>query len=265
MSCNCSKCNTSKPCGCEDNPLHTPCSYTNCEDGNPCEEVICEECVVYCGTTFSWCTGEQQIEALSQEIKTLQSDKTELEVQIKEFQGQYDEAGCPNPENPACEILLKAITDLQTQVAALDITIEQKTTELNNLTAAQFCITIENGERLDVTLQRIIQMIGNGISECAYSDKMNAPLGLSISNVTADSAKISWQTISSLTTGLNVELIDITGGATNYTSLITLQPTQFSYTMTGLLSDNEYAARISATDDTTDCKSVSVYFKTLLP
>ncbi|BCV02235.1 MAG: hypothetical protein CM15mV51_0520 [uncultured marine virus] len=120
-------------------------------------------------------------------------------------------------------------------------------------------------KRLDVTLQRIIQMIGNGINECAYSDKMNAPLGLSISNITADSAKISWQTSSSLTTGLNVELIDITGGATNFTSIVTLQPAQFSYTMINLLSDNQYAARVSATDGTTDCKSVSVYFKTLLP
>ena len=264
MSCNCSKCNTSKPCGCEDNPLHTPCSYTNCQDGNPCEEVICEECVAYCGTTFSWCTGEQQIEALAQEIKTLQGDVAELVQQQTEIQEAYDKAECPNGSF-ICDQYQKLIDNFQTQIDALNLTIEEKTTEYNNLTAAQFCITIENGERLDITLQRIIQMIGNGINECAYSDKMNAPLGLSISNVTADSAKISWQTSSSLTTGLNVELIDITGGATNFTSIVTLQPAQFSYTMINLLSDNQYAARVSATDGTTDCKSVSVYFKTLLP
>jgi hypothetical protein len=53
MSCNCSKCNPNKPCGCADSALHTPCSYTDCSIGSErCDDVQCAECVSYCGTSF---------------------------------------------------------------------------------------------------------------------------------------------------------------------------------------------------------------------
>lgn len=53
MSCNCSKCNPNKPCGCADSALHTPCSYTDCSVGSErCDDIQCAECVSYCGTSF---------------------------------------------------------------------------------------------------------------------------------------------------------------------------------------------------------------------
>lgn len=265
MSCNCSKCNDNKPCGCEDNPLHTPCTYTNCEDGNQCEEVICEECIVYCGTTFSWCNGEDAIIQLQNQIAVVQGQITLYENLVQQFTESYEEAGCPESGNEGCGELSEKIQQYTQARDTAQEELETLTQELAQLTANQQCITIENGERLDITLQRIIQMIGNGINDCAYSDTLNAPLGLSISNVTSDSAKITWQTVSSLATGINIEIIDITGGATNYVGTGSVPTTQFSYTITGLLSDNDYAARVVATDNSGSCRSVSVYFKTLLP
>lgn len=265
MSCNCSKCNDNKPCGCEDNPLHTPCTYTNCEDGNQCEEVICEECIVYCGTTFSWCNGDNAILELQNQIAVAQEQVAFYENLVQQFTEQYEEEGCPESGNEACEMFLAKIQQNTEIKQTFEQQVQTLTEELAQLTANQQCITIENGERLDVTLQRIIQMIGNGINDCAYSDTLNAPLGLSISNVTSDSAKITWQTVSSLATNINIEIIDITGGATNYVGTGSVPITQFSYTITGLLSDNDYAARVVATGNSGSCRSVSVYFKTLLP
>lgn len=74
MSCkNCGH-TKSSPCACQDHGLTTPCSYTNCKDGTPCEEVICSECVIDCSTggivkgRVSWdaeiSTGSTSIEGL---------------------------------------------------------------------------------------------------------------------------------------------------------------------------------------------------------
>lgn len=53
MACNCSKCNSNKPCGCADSALHTPCTYTNCGVGSErCEDIQPAECVSYTGTSF---------------------------------------------------------------------------------------------------------------------------------------------------------------------------------------------------------------------
>jgi len=53
MSCNCTKCNPNKPCGCLDPALTNPCSYTDCSVGSErCADIQCAECVSYCGTTF---------------------------------------------------------------------------------------------------------------------------------------------------------------------------------------------------------------------
>jgi len=48
----CKKCKSS-PCACADHGLITPCSYDDCaQPSESCEEVLCAECVAYCGPTF---------------------------------------------------------------------------------------------------------------------------------------------------------------------------------------------------------------------
>jgi len=48
----CKKCKSS-PCACADHGLVTPCSYDDCvQPSESCEEVLCAECVAYCGPTF---------------------------------------------------------------------------------------------------------------------------------------------------------------------------------------------------------------------
>ncbi len=48
----CTKCKSS-PCACADHGLTTPCSYPVCDPpSESCEEVVCAECVSYCGPTF---------------------------------------------------------------------------------------------------------------------------------------------------------------------------------------------------------------------
>ena len=40
-------------CGCSDNSVPMPCTYTDCGVGNErCSDIQCAECVSYCGTTF---------------------------------------------------------------------------------------------------------------------------------------------------------------------------------------------------------------------
>ncbi len=53
MGCtNCNKCK-SDPCACMDHGLTTPCEYDDCNpNAEPCDEIICAECVSYCGDTF---------------------------------------------------------------------------------------------------------------------------------------------------------------------------------------------------------------------
>lgn len=48
----CTKCK-SDPCACADHGLTTPCSYDDCtQPSESCEEVVCAECVSYCGPYF---------------------------------------------------------------------------------------------------------------------------------------------------------------------------------------------------------------------
>jgi hypothetical protein len=49
MACNCTKCNSNKPCGCLDPALTNPCSYTDCCDGETCEEISLANCVSWPG------------------------------------------------------------------------------------------------------------------------------------------------------------------------------------------------------------------------
>jgi hypothetical protein len=96
MSCNCSKCNN-QPCGCQDSSLNTPCSYTECSQGTQCSEVICEECVIHCGETYTFCYGEillqqyeLQLTTVTEQIEVITANVKELIATLQSVQAQYD-------------------------------------------------------------------------------------------------------------------------------------------------------------------------------
>ena len=89
MSCNCTKCNN-KPCGCQDDSLKTPCSYTNCGGGTTCSEIICDECVIHCGESFQFCAGGSADPELLAQIKDLQKQIDDINQQLAKYQAEYD-------------------------------------------------------------------------------------------------------------------------------------------------------------------------------
>lgn len=96
----CIKCKSS-PCACNDHGLETPCVYTECtEPSEPCEEIICDECIKYCGPTVQIRTDEaefidpKRILSINQDeplAETLQ--KLLLWIQDKDCAGQDDPDG----------------------------------------------------------------------------------------------------------------------------------------------------------------------------
>lgn len=52
--CNCSKCNSGQKCGCGDQALSNPCTYTDCSVGNErCGDIQDAACVTYGGQSFT--------------------------------------------------------------------------------------------------------------------------------------------------------------------------------------------------------------------
>jgi len=188
MSCNCSKCNPNKPCGCADSALSTPCSYTDCAIGSErCEDVQCAECVSYCGTSFQ-------------------------------------------------------VVDEQTE----------------NI------FQIQNGERLDMILQKLALMIVNGFGTCNAENLHHAPYNVYATNITNTTADILWNGESTLTTGISV-YYDTVVAPTGWvlSNATPVAPTVLTYGLTGLTPSTQYKIKLVSNDGSELCESVQILITTL--
>ena len=186
MACGrCNKCNSSDPCGCQDHGLPTPCGYTDCTDPTVerCAEVICAECVTWCGPTTV--IGDDGVK-----------------------------------------------------------------------------IVINNGERLDSIVQKLVLVLSMGLGPCTSNDVLHAPYNIYTGSITNSSVTLVWNQESSLATNIIIAYEDV--NVPGWTFLPGISPGLFTYTITGLLPGTEYRFRVDAEDATANlCKSVEVYATTL--
>jgi hypothetical protein len=170
-----------------------------------------------------------------------------------------------------CEELLLEIQNLTDQINAnqtqINILEEQKASIqnlINNTSANSQCITVEKGENMLVTMQKLVQIAVSG-NNCAYTDQFHAPLGLNVIEIGAESARLVWSQYAVQNAGgFQVQILDITAGETQYQIYGNAVESEFQEVLTGLYPLHEYSVRIVASSTLgAECTSVAVKFTTL--
>jgi hypothetical protein len=122
-------------------------------------------------------------------------------------------------------------------------------------------IKIEEGERLDLIIQKLALMVSQGVGACTADDLHHAPYNVYAANVTNNSAVILWNGESTLTTQIEV-FIDSGSG---YTSAGIVSPTVLQLALTGLVVATDYKVKLTSTDaGAATCDSVEILFTTLV-
>lgn len=125
-------------------------------------------------------------------------------------------------------------------------------------------IKIEQGERLDMILQKLALMIANGIGACTADDLLHAPYNVYATNITTTTLNVVWNGESTLTTGINV-YYDLYAAPVGWTlaNLTPIAPGVLNYNLTGLAPATTYKIKLEATDGVATCDSVEIIITTL--
>lgn len=135
---------------------------------------------------------------------------------------------------------------------------------IKSTSANSQCITVEKGENMLVTMQKLVQMAVSG-NDCAYTDQFHAPLGLNVIEIGSESARLVWSQYAAPNAGgFQVQILDITAGETQYQIYSNAVESEFQEVLTGLYPDHTYSVRIVASSTTgEECTSVSIKFTTI--
>ena len=173
--------------------------------------------------------------------------------------------------DPNCEQILEQLQAAQNQLDNLQTEVnilEEQRVSIQNLinstSANSQCITVEKGENMLVTMQKLVQIAVSG-NDCAYTDQFHAPLGLNVIEIGAESARLVWSQYAVQNAGgFQVQILDITAGETQYQIYGNAVESEFQEVLTGLYPLHEYSVRIVASSTTgEECTSVAVKFTTL--
>lgn len=123
---------------------------------------------------------------------------------------------------------------------------------------------IEQGERLDMILQKLALMMVNGFGTCNAEDVHHAPYNVYATNITNTTVSIVWNGESTLTTGISVyyDTVVAPSGWTLANST-PVAPTVLTYQLTGLTPSTQYKIKLVSSDGSGTCESVEILITTL--
>jgi hypothetical protein len=125
-------------------------------------------------------------------------------------------------------------------------------------------IKIETGERLDSIVQKFALILSQGLGVCTSNDLHHAPYNVFATNITATSATIQWNNISTNTATFAVQYYDSSVGLPWLSAASGLTNTTLSYSLSSLTANKTYKIRIVSTDSgAATCNSVTIIFTTL--
>jgi hypothetical protein len=125
-------------------------------------------------------------------------------------------------------------------------------------------LKVESGERLDSILQKFALMIVNGVGPCTADNVHHAPYNLYAEGITNTTVSIVWDSISSLSLGVNVffDTVLTPSGWVQANSLVII-PAVSTFEITGLNPNTDYKIKLTSTDGSALCDSVEILVKTL--
>ena len=125
---------------------------------------------------------------------------------------------------------------------------------------------IQQGERLDMILQKMTLMIVNGFGICNANDVHHAPYNIYAQNITNTSLDVVWGGVSTLSVSLEVQIDTvITPGGWTAVNTTPISPILVTYPIANLTPNTEYKIKIVSTDNVNGtCDSVEILIKTLV-
>ena len=123
---------------------------------------------------------------------------------------------------------------------------------------------INEGDRLDMILQKLSLIMINGFGECNADNLHHAPYNVYATQITNTTATILWNAESSLTTGISV-YYDTVIAPSGWTlaNNIPVAPTVLTYQLTGLTPSTQYKIKLVSDNGISICESVEILITTL--
>jgi len=123
-------------------------------------------------------------------------------------------------------------------------------------------LKIEQGERLDMIIQKFALMIANGLGSCTADDLFHAPYNVYATNITNTAVTILWNGESTLTTVIDV-YYDLLSAPVGWTLSSTVAPGVLTAQISGLAPTTAYKIKLEATDGVSICDSVEIIITTI--
>ena len=123
---------------------------------------------------------------------------------------------------------------------------------------------INEGDRLDMILQKLSLIMINGFGECNADNLHHAPYNVYATQITNTTATILWNAESSLTTGISVyydTVLSPSGWV--LANSVPVAPTVLTYMLENLTPATQYKIKLTSTDGSEMCDSVEILITTL--